>query len=100
MKAIGVIVTFLTAIALSSVIHGWALMKLWGWFIFPYFDVPMITIPVAIGISLIVGMLAIKPDQINSNEKRSSKDAVAQLIGNMLSPIVVVFIGWIVTLFM
>jgi len=45
-------------------------------------------------------MLAIKPDQINSNEKRSSKDAVAQLIVNMLSPIVVVFIGWIVTLFM
>jgi len=35
MKTIGVIVTFLTAIALSSVIHGWALMKLWGWFIFP-----------------------------------------------------------------
>lgn len=100
MKTIGVIVTFLTAIALSSVIHGWALMKLWGWFIFPYFDVPMITIPVAIGISLIVGMLAIKPDQINSSEKRSSEDAIGQLIGNMLSPIVVVFIGWIVTLFM
>lgn len=100
MKTIGVIVTFLAAIALSSVIHGWALMKLWGWFIFPYFDVPMITIPVAIGISLIVGMLAVKSDSIDSNKKQSTEDAVAQLVGNVLSPVVVVLIGWIVTLFM
>lgn len=97
MKAFGWLITGILFAVLSSIIHGWALVKLWGWFVYPYFDVPMITIPVAIGIALIVGMLAVKSDRIDSSKKQSTEDVIGGLIGNALSPLFVVFVGWVVT---
>lgn len=41
----------------ASVWSGFVLSILWGWFIVPAFHLPQISIPLAIGISLVVGML-------------------------------------------
>ena len=45
-------------IALSSLYHGFVLTKLWGWFVVPTFSLPLLSLPAAIGLSLIVGLLA------------------------------------------
>ncbi len=65
MKAIGYIaVTFVMAVY-SVIIHGWALSKLWAWFIVPTFALPYLSITAAIGIGMVVGFMAkeVKPTQ-------------------------------------
>ncbi len=42
----------------SSWVHGWALAKLWGWFVTPVFPtIPSLTILQAVGISLVMQVL-------------------------------------------
>jgi Na+(H+)/acetate symporter ActP len=41
----------------SSIWSGYVLSILWGWFIVPTFGLPMLSIPVAIGLALIVSYL-------------------------------------------
>lgn len=40
---------------LSTILHGWVLSILWGWFIVPTFSAPPLSIPLAVGISVMIG---------------------------------------------
>jgi hypothetical protein len=48
----------LVAVIVSGwLLHGWVLSILWGWFLVPL-EIPAISVPAAMGISLIVGAMA------------------------------------------
>lgn len=96
MKAsISLVITavILSAILIAGVIvaNGWALATLWGWFIVPTFGLPSLSIPVAIGICLIVGFLTHQPVQSSK-----PKQGRAILAGRLFEPFVVVALGWVV----
>lgn len=40
-----------------TILSGYVLSVLWGWFIVPTFGLPLLTIPVAIGVMLVVAYL-------------------------------------------
>lgn len=41
----------------SSIFSGFVLTKLWSWFVVPTFDLPQLTVPIAIGIYLTVSFM-------------------------------------------
>ncbi|MCU4119322.1 hypothetical protein [Variovorax sp. N23] len=82
-------------IAASATWRGYVLSILWGWFMVPAFGLPGLTVPLAIGLALVIGFLTER-----SAKKKEDFDwgiAIAQLI---FSPAIALLIGWIVTRFM
>lgn len=67
MKAIGYICITVFIAVYSSILNGWALSKLWLWFIVSTFDIRALSIPQAIGLSLVIAYLA---HQHSSTEKK------------------------------
>ena len=101
LSCFGLVVLFVSSIVIASLMNGWALSVLWGWFVSPIFGVPNLSIMAAIGFSLVVGMLTQSP---SSKDEHSDKSFGA-LIVNLLAvavfrPAFVVFLGWIVLKFM
>ena len=83
-------------VASSAILRGWVLSLLWGWFFVPVLDLPPLSIPQAIGISIVVGVLAHQPDTLKDKYQDSSKVWIAAFV----YPLTVLLIGWIVKGFM
>ncbi len=58
MKAIGYITSFVAVVALGSLLNGFVLSTLWGWFIVTAFTgMPALTLGRAVGVSMVVSYL-------------------------------------------
>ena len=69
MKIIGYIATTIILMVYVSMINGWALAKLWSWFMVQTFDLPVLSIPEAIGLSLVVSYLTHQTSANKTEEK-------------------------------
>jgi hypothetical protein len=96
MACLGVVIGFIL-IPLIAIFQGWVLTVLWGWFVVPTFRAPELSIPVAIGLTLIIGMF--KGYDLKTQEK-STDDKLVEAIATVAVPLVFLFLGWIVQLFM
>lgn len=76
--------------ALSAIWRGYALSIIWGWFMVPTFGLPALSIPVAIGLSVVVGMLT--SHAMKTDDKQSP---VAAVLIAFLVPVFALLIGWI-----
>lgn len=84
--------------AVLSVWEGFVLMKLWAWFVIPTFGLPALTIPIAIGISLLVGFLA---HQMRSDSGKDPFEESIKLFSyGFVNAAVVLLVGYIVTFFL
>jgi len=55
---IAVMLAFIAGImVVSCLLRGWVLSILWRWFMVPTLGLPALSVPQAIGIALVVGML-------------------------------------------
>ena len=101
------VVTFVTGLA-SSLVHGWALSTMWGWFVIKVFTfLPVITVMQAVGLSLTVSMFFSSTHmsliKIHNSVKRKNddglvkamQDGVSNAFMSMLFSVVGVGIGWI-----
>lgn len=84
MVFIGVTIFFIA----SVILHGWVFSILWEWFIVPY-GLPIIDIPHAIAISLIVAFLThqyipVKKGDVSNTWLQFTKPLVALLVGWVL----------------
>jgi hypothetical protein len=83
-------------IVASSVFRGWILTLLWAWFVVPQFHLSQLTIPIAIGLALILGYLT----QPNIGTKEPEKTSwAATFLASFIGPIITLGVGWIVHLF-
>ncbi len=93
---------------LSSLVHGWALAKLWGWFVVKTFPtLPVLTVLQAIGISLVVSVffssthmaLASIKNAVVGRDTDDFLEKMLKAIGNsfvsMTLSAMAVGIGWI-----
>lgn len=99
MKAFFIVVGVVAFIAGASVWSGFALSILWAWFITPVFHVPHLSIPSAIGLSLVVSMFTSKPDPSNKKEEKNAKLIYGTIYAVFL-PALTLVLGAIVHLFM
>lgn len=82
------------AIFLLTCLRAWVISKLWGWYLVPAFGAPVLSLPVAFGISLITGYL-VRVE--NRNDDREWKERLAS---GLMMPFAVLLLGWLGTLFM
>lgn len=80
-------------IALSSIWRGFVLTKLWLWFVVPQFHLLPLSIPVAIGLSLIAGMFS-------TTCKKDDEKFGAVVAKAIAIPALGLLFAWVVTLFM
>jgi len=100
MKFIGYITTTIIVIFLSAIFSGYVLSVLWGWFILPVFDAPTLTISSAIGLSIVVGFIARDYPEENNKGDSPSDILGKAILKAAIKPLMVLLVGWIVTLFM
>ena len=83
-------------------VNGWALKMLWGWFVVPTFDVPQLSIPVAIGIAVIAAFLThgLHYQTNRANQEDRLSRMVEGACYQFINPLWCVGIGWIVMRFM
>lgn len=86
------IAVFLTA---SAIVNGWVLGILWGWFIIPVFALPALNIPQAIGLGIVVSWLTYHYEKSDDNT-----DWVHAVTTVIMRPIIVLLLGYIVTLYL
>jgi len=98
MKIIGYITTTVVLAICSMSMRGWALSKLWAWFVVTTLNAPPLTIPAAIGLATIVKLL--QPLAKRDNEKKLSDALIEGALTATMSPLVSVGIGWLVKLWM
>ena len=91
----GLAVAGLMTIVVSSILSGWVLSVLWEWFVVPTFSVSSLSIPVAIGISLVIGMLT-KEGKPRDDKKKDTYELVGEILGTVFAPLVTLIVGWIV----
>lgn len=87
---------FIALMLIGAILNGFVLCKLWIWFIVPTFGLPTLTIPVALGISLMASYLTSRPDT-NQDDKT---DWGMLLAMSLIYPLLVLLFGWFYTLFM
>lgn len=98
MKTVGYIVTTVVLAIYSMSMNGWALSKLWAWFVVTTLSMPPLTIPAAIGLAIIVKFF--QPIIKRDKEKEWAEVLTEGAVIATISPITSVGIGWLVKLFM
>jgi len=98
-EVLGGCLLMVLCVPIAVAVNGWVLSVLWGWFIVPQFGVDPLSIPVAIGISTVVGMIA-KADTWNLAKREMDNPAIEAVAVAILSPLFALAFGWIITLFM
>ena len=101
MKVIGWITVTVGGIILSSIWRGYVLSILWGWFVSPVFHIAQISIALAIGLSLVIGMFTYQSSSSESKDKKESAgEAVLKALAvAFLSPLFVLALGAIIHAF-
>ena len=93
LMTLGVCAGIFGLLILSSLINGWALSLLWGWFIVPVFSAPALTLGQAIGIAMVVSFLTYQ------NFKSDSSLTIADLfLSTFVRPVLVVIFGFAIKL--
>lgn len=100
LSCLGMWTGIIIAIVGGAIMSGWVLSILWSWFVIPIFNLPNISISMAIGFSLVVGMLTSHSAISNNNNGKETWEIILQLLGKALGePLLFLIIGWIVKMF-
>jgi hypothetical protein len=89
----------LLTVPFSLILNGWVLSTLWGWFVTPL-GAPIISLPNAIGLSLIVFYLFPKNKEQEDESESSERRLVKSVFKAFGVPIFACVFGWIVHQFM
>jgi len=87
-------------VVVSTLLRGWVLSILWRWFMVPTLGLPALSIPQAIGIALVVGMLTHQSRHYPEDKDEKTSKKVVRFIEPFLTPFVMLLIGWVVRQYM
>lgn len=101
---IGGLIAAFGAIVAGIILEGFVIMKLWEWFIVPTFGFDTLELPVAIGISTLASVIQNYHDHDKQNKDEGDNNLL-KTYGKLFyisigRPLVFLFIGWIVSMFM
>ena len=99
MKAIGYVVVTILLMVYSALMNGWALCKLWAWFIEPTFGLFPMSIPAAIGLALVVSYLTRTIDG-DKSESSYGLTLFKVAVASTLKPLFALAFGAVVSLWM
>jgi hypothetical protein len=82
--------------AVAAIWGGFVLSIMWGWFVVGLFGLPALSIPQAIGISLVVAMLAHQ----RPPERTDDDDWLTSIAYSVIAPLLTLCVGWVVKAFL
>lgn len=98
---LGIILFAIAAVFFGAVASGWVLSIVWIWFVVPLFPmVPVLTIPQAIGFSLVTGMLTGSGSQTETKERTTGEAIVNLLAVAFGRPLMILVIAYIIKAFL
>lgn len=106
MKSFGILITVIMSLVFTTIIYGFVLCKLWIWFVVPTFGLQPLTIIQAIGLSYIISFftgknnLFKKGNNIDDTEDDNTMAMLVLLFLPLTYSGVVLFIGYLISLFM
>jgi hypothetical protein len=84
----------------GAFMRGFVIIKLWNYFVFPTWGWLAPSIPVAIGVAMMINYITHQNVDIKSPE-RSVKENIIRGLGVIFgAPLLIWFLGWIVTFWM
>ena len=88
---------------IATILSGFVIQIMWGWFITPLFDIYPPTIAQAIGLSLFVG--AMRPSAASAKSETGKDTSALESVFTAAfvtigQPLILLFLGYIVTLFL
>lgn len=99
MKTLGYILFFILITPASVIYSGFTVSTLWGWFIVPSLGVAELSLPVAIGGSLLLRFITYQPP-VNEAEGELDEQLLRFSLYAVIFPSMALFMGWITTMFM
>jgi len=98
-KAIGIVLGFFALTAANSLLRGYVLTVLWGWFIVPTFHLPQLSLAAAIGVALVVHFTTHQVDIKNDGFEWGER-IQRVFLWVVLMPVAALSLGWVIHLFM
>lgn len=101
LSCFGVIVIALASVFFGAMVGGWVLSIVWTWFVIPLFPMaPILTIPQAIGFSLVTGMLA-GNNSDSDNKERTLGETITRLLAVAFGrPLFILLLAYIIKSFL
>lgn len=91
--------TMFVLLILSSVVNGLVLKIMWEWFVADTFGLPSLTIPLAIGLSIVVGFLTYQDsttDKTSPESKSEAERTITLIAYGIIRPMLVLGLARIV----
>lgn len=87
------------AVALVVVLDGFVLSCLWAWFVVPYFGVKTLSVPLAVGLMLVVRKIWSRYEP-RSPDTRTKSEKWASALTLIVNPLWALLIGWVARIFL
>ena len=100
MKALGYFFATVLAWAYTAMLSGWALSHLWLWFAVAAFHVPSLTIPQAVGLSMVVGFMTHHVDLSKKDPRPYGEQLCTVIAWGTVKPLLALGFGLIVRWFL
>jgi len=97
---IGVICMVVILLPLEILLNGFVLTKLWFWFINPIFGLALLTLPQAMGLSLIISFLTHQIVDTEPKKESATTKIATSLVRLFITPLLFLLIGFIIKQFM
>ena len=99
METFGKFMTIVLVMIISPIVCGFVILKLWGWFVVPTFDLEPLRLVEAIGLMFLINYIRTKREKEVKKEKfwKELTISIGFIIG--MSAIALLS-GWLVSLFM
>ena len=82
----------------TALMNGWAITKLWAWFIASTFHLQTLSIPQGIGLAMTISFITY---QFNGNDEKPDAEPMERWLiavsASIIRPLITVFVGNIVT---
>lgn len=100
LTCVGAIASVLALLVVSPLMNGWALSKIWNWFMPVIFNLPKLLLFQAIGVTMVFNLFTGK----KTSSGKAEGDSVGEVIGIALAtavlvPVLEVAMAWIVLQF-
>lgn len=99
MEAFGKVMAAILTVIIGTYLSGIVLLKYWEWFVMTQFDVAPINMVNALGIAAIISYTS-KADISDVVKKEKEEGFWVMMSIGILKPVMVLFFGWVLTLFM
>lgn len=98
-SCLGIVFGLAIVLVVGTLVDGWALSKIWNWFMPAIFGLTSLTLWQAMGVSLVFEMFSRnnkKKSESKSEDKTVGEAILASLIEVTVAPLLSVFIAWMI----